>query len=255
MEARYRIYFATFAVLSTFALLIIGTTSLVDWARYRTPVRMSYMQFVQRHPDEGWYHITGCQLLISEAAFMMRIPKYQKPESVEPDPLASDRIYLPVWADEEPADSEARLRGPIRFLLVTDDSNKVRALKDYHVNTRVLPKQGKKGSTVRDYLNENRHRFLIRGDLEGMVKAGFFSEEPGTRKELDKVYDNRASDCLILEEGDKPSFSKGFGFLLGGLALVVVDAICCVSLYRRHMANKRARKSRENAKRFGNLEW
>lgn len=86
---RLKIMFAVFAL----GTLVSGFVSFGNCFRYSSPKRVTYSQFVQEMPREGWYEIRGCYLDLTSAVLLSS---------------SSDGYFVPLRPiDQPPGDQPA----------------------------------------------------------------------------------------------------------------------------------------------------
>jgi len=101
---------------------------------------------------------------------------------------------------------------PIYVLVATDD-------KELLALTNEMM-QFETERELMSYFARHRSQLHFKRDVEGLVRYGVDLDD-SDRAELAGLDDALASDFVIVDDGKKPGFAKSFGFLGGGIVLLL----------------------------------
>mgnify|MGYP000480610768 CR=1 FL=1 len=176
------------------ALLAIGGQKLFTGISNRKQVELTIEELIKEKPEGKWLKVTGGHLEIFNSAY------------TESFGGSSRELYVPLVTGESDD-------GPIHLLFRTTDPE-IMALGGELEQLESLDE-----SEALLKLSELAASLRPQRDVEGLVQFGL---ESG--KDEDKVKDlfrgELADDCLILEDGKKPSVGLGAMMSLGGVVVL-----------------------------------
>lgn len=197
----FRIRF--FIGIGTLALLFFGFIKIQEAIRFSHRTDITFDQFLQQRPKEGWFHIHGGILRAAASVW-----KQTESNNIK-------TAYVPVRGTIQ-KDGK-----PIYLVVATHDPQILET-----VNT--MKEMGDNAQAARDYGSKNPSKIFVQRDFEGMVLSGLDNESE-IRTMLSTTMNNPGdsldSDFVILEENKQPSIALGIGMLVGGIVLVILQVL------------------------------
>jgi hypothetical protein len=216
MRGCFAVRAALVVAVCTIALLVYGINEIMQAGKYSQPKVMSYEQFVQQKPEEGWYRITGAFYDLTGGIHFHR-------EFDKDDINNISEIYVPVFSVAEMA-SDSKSEPKVKLIVQTRNPGMLETYRSFGSSSGSMSKE-----QVLDYLKQHADQIYVRKDVEGMVKSGLNSEDSDKTKELAKLSANLDPDYVLLEEGKKPSMLVGLGLTALGLLLGVGQVLYYIS--------------------------
>lgn len=186
----------------SFIFLMVGSEDIqhsaadaVKAARYPTPVTLTYDEFVHRHPQEGWFRITGGVLdLVSATATKRSL-------------VGDAKTFGVTMTVEAPLRRGKNIRqNPIYIAVSSQDGKLCEAWSHlYEVQLGIaddVPKADASKSEdvrIRTYAAQHPEKWLIDRDVEGILKPGTFSDMRETS--LTSTPPDMAEDYVVLKDG------------------------------------------------------
>lgn len=211
------------AVLGAIFLLGMGGQGIKDAVLFRKRVDMPCSAFLKNPPQEGWYHLTGCEMAMDEASYSVTTMNDKEQTDSDGSKAITD-VYLPVHAAQ--ADDKKPEDGPITLVMKTDDTAVIGTLKQMDRLQNGSPEAAKK------WAMEHLQSIFLRRDVSGMVQAGLNSDD-STHKKIAELQGSVAPNYVILQEGKTPSLGMSLLMFLGGLVLAVISLAYWGNFLRR----------------------
>jgi hypothetical protein len=183
-----------FLVVIILCLLWTGGQRLYIAVTNRTPMIMSYDDYVQIKPSAHWLRLTNCMLNLGEASYKT-IAGSKRPTE----------IYIPVQSSASDA-------GKVYVLVATKNQDLITTFME------MQNLQSKAEALA--WALKNRDRIHSQRGVTGLVRFGIDMKDKERRK-LAKLHENIADDFIIVDEGERPNLTEGLGFLGGGIVLLV----------------------------------
>lgn len=180
------------------AMIIGGAQSVYTAAKNRKPVEVGIDSLIAKKPDAKWLRITDGVLDTTNSSYVSGITGGD-----------AKSIYVPLV----PKDTDSE-KSTIHVLVETQDKE----LLDFTNQSKNLERGTMSGKDAQEFILKNLSKLHVARNVEGLVKFGIDSGGKKERK-IRGLYDNLASDAIILKEGEKPSMGFGVFMLLGGLGL------------------------------------
>ena len=207
--------------IGTIALFVFGGWEVYKGIKFGTQVSMTYDQFIQKHPTEGWFKITGARMSLLKAVHETKDEKNDKAKI--------KKVYVPIVNDEEIAQED---KAKIKLLIMSEKEETVAKVGSADTDSASDPSL-KEGAKISDEkATKILEKYFPTAVIEGMVKSGLDSEESERTKQLAAAIPNRAEDCIILEEGKRPSLGVGIFLVLLAAGLTVAQVLYYL-MYRR----------------------
>jgi hypothetical protein len=208
-------------------LIAVGAQGLYVGLANRTPIAMTYQEFLQKKPSSGWIEISDARLnLLSAIHESSRFTGTIK------------RVYIPVGSS---AAGEGGGEDKIHLLLLTEDKAILKTLKDLQAATgggggligrlkrRVEAKQkrdaGAEGpagdagfENALRFMVENRDKVLINRPVRGLLQFGLDSNSRDRRK-IQALDPQIAPNFAVLEDGAQPQIAASVFMIVAGLGL------------------------------------
>lgn len=193
---------------ATLALLFFGVMKIVDAIRFSHRTEVTFNQFLQQQPKEGWFTIHGGILRAAASVWL----KKSESESIR-------EVYVPVRGTVQ-KDGK-----PIYLIVKTTDPGILQT-----ANT--LNEVRQDHQAARDFGLKHPDKVFVRRDIEGMILAGIDGDskiKTLLSNQLDRGGNSVDEAFVILEEGKQPSIASGISLVLGGLILGALQALFYIS--------------------------
>ena len=197
-----------------------GAHGLQEARDFQHPIVLTFDQFEQTHPSEGWYRITNCFLDVPSAAYRQLTVGHSGSFS------AVLKTYVPVRSISNPAETKIHVLVPSTDPDLTDTMEQ-------------LDKLGKSasGAEIQDWMTKNRNKLRIAKDIEGMVRTPD-RLLPGDQEGIEVLKADLAPEYVVIEHGVTPTTTEPKVWLGLGLFLVVAQALFWTLTLRRQWKNK-----------------
>ena len=208
--------------IGTIALFVFGGWEVYKGIKFGAQVSMTYDQFIQKYPTEGWFKITGARMSLLKAV--------HETKDTKSDSAPIKKVYVPMVDDKDIAMED---KAKIKLLVMSEKEDTVAKVTSSATDSEADPslKEGAKISD--DKASKILDKYFPSAVIEGMVKSGLDSEESERTKQLDATIPNRAEDCIILEEGKRPSLGVGVLLVLLAAGLTVAQVLYYLTHRRR----------------------
>src|SRR5262245_15729342 len=90
----FSVRLAILIAVGTIALIVYGGFGVYEGIRFRQPIEITYDQFLQQKPKEGWFRITGGILFVLGAGSI-------HDEKKQVDLNDVHRLYVPMYTKED----------------------------------------------------------------------------------------------------------------------------------------------------------
>jgi len=208
-------------------LIAVGSQGLYVGLTNRTPIVMTYREFLEKRPSSGWIEISDARLdLLSAIHESSRLTG------------AIKRVYIPVGSS---AAGEGGGDDRIHLLLLTKDEAILKTLKDLEAATggggglmgrlkrRVETNRKREAGTEAPpgdaglenalrFVIENRDKVLINRPVRGLLQFGLDSSSRDRRK-IQALDPKIAADFAVLEDGAQPQVASSAFMVIAGLGL------------------------------------
>ena len=215
-------------------LVAVGSQGLYVGLTNRTPMAMTYEEFLRKRPSSGWIEISDARLdLLSAIHQSSRLTG------------AIKSVYIPVGSSAA-GEGEGGGGGDdrIHLLLLTKDEAILKTLKDLEATTgggggligrlkrRVEANRKREVGTEAPagdaglenalrFLVENRDKVLISRPVRGLLQFGLDSNSRDRRK-IQALDPKIAPDFAVLEDGRRPQVAASAFMVIFGLGLAGV---------------------------------
>ena len=181
------------AALGALYMMWVGGQGLYTSVKNRTPMELTCGSYDEVRPNKEWLKLTGCTLNLLESSYME-----ENGEVVE--------LFIPARGEgEEEGD-------PIYVLVASKDEELIAATNE------IMALESDRA--VLNYFAQNRHRLLVKRDVDGLVRYGVDLDD-SDRAELAGLDESLAEDFVIVDDGKTPRFGRSVGFLGGGVVLLL----------------------------------
>ena len=183
------------------ALIVGGGQGVYTGLKNRNLTELTIESIVATKPSNEWLKITGGTLDVMNSTYTSTFGKG-----------AAKSIYVPLVPAKVDSAKET-----IHVLIKTKDADLLQFTND----VRKLEDSKGSDAVATAFFLKNMDKMKITKTVQGLVKFGIESDDKEIRK-IRELYDNLASDVIVVEEGATPSTATGFAMLAGGLVLGVV---------------------------------
>jgi hypothetical protein len=217
---RLKVMFALFAL----ATLVNGFVGFGNCFRYSSPKRVTYSQFVQEMPREGWYEIRGCYLDLTSAVLLSS---------------SSDGYFVPLRSGDQPqvagqpgdqsqgaqsstdpeASLPAQIKGGPQVLVYVGDTNLVREIDAYN-NASNKP-MTVWGMAHVSQLGAPPAQTALPMTVSGMVDRSV----PSDSATADKLAQAAGidGDLVTIDQGVHPNFFLAIAKIAAGIVMVIAS--------------------------------
>ena len=164
---------------------------------------ISVEELYQNIPSAKWLKVTGGQLNVLDAAYTSFLGA---------DPSS---LYIPVLPPLG-GDSEGEGPSQIRLLLHTKNASYLEQLKK--LKSLAEDENTDEAAVIQALASMHDQLFPVE-DIDGIVLFGI--EDGKSERKVRELFDNLHPECLVLEEGEKPSMVMGLVLLAAGIALTL----------------------------------
>ena len=187
---------STFIVILPIVLLWKGAHDLHRALKNRSPLVISYADYVKTQPKTSWLAITNCVVDLGRSCY-------------EPARGESEiaKLYAPLAAKGD-ADE------PVHVLLATTDRDLIATLREVE--------KLKTDQEVERWGATNGHRLFPRRNVTGLVQSDLDMKSTIRNRLASLVKD---ADFVILAEGEQPTLGSPIGMFVSGFALLAIGAV------------------------------
>lgn len=187
-----------------FALLWGGGQATFTGFTNRKKTVVSAEELYQKVPDSKWVKVTGGQLNLLDSAYTSFLGT---------DPSSLYIPILPAPAEDSADESPTQ----IRLLLHTEKKSYLKTLKEFEAFTE--SSNLNEAAIIEKVASMSDQLFPVQ-DVEGLVQFGI--DSGSEEQEVRDLFDNLHPDCLIIEDGQKPSMLLGLLAFVAGIVLLFV---------------------------------
>ncbi len=202
---------------------IVGSSA----SQKQTAITMDCTQFL-KSPKEGWYHLTGCQYNLTEAAFETYRFK-SKYESIDSDSSGSGHVtdvYVPIYG----SDFKEGQRTPL--LLHSGDSQ----LKDLVSEMNKMESADEK--SIDKWIEAHASEVMATRDIVGMVVTEPYVSDTA-KIEIQQIQKEHLTNSFkFMKEGDYPMPMSSYSATGGGIVFGVIALGLWISIYNRKREEK-----------------
>jgi len=188
--------------LVSIALIIGGGQGVYTGLKNRKLTEISIESVVAEKPSTEWLKITGGTLDVMNSTYTSS--KFGKGDAKS--------IYVPLVPSKVDSTKDT-----IHVLIKTKDED----LLNFTNNVRHFDEGKGSEAAATAFLIKNVDKMKVARPVQGLVKFGIDGDDKEIRK-IRGLYDNLASDVIVMEEGAAPSTGTGMAMLAGGLVLGAV---------------------------------
>jgi hypothetical protein len=213
-------------------LVAVGGQGLYVGLTNRTPMIMTYQEFLQKKPSTGWIEISDARLNVLAAIHQSN----RFTGSIK-------QAYVPVMSKSAPED-EGQTDSKVHLLLLTTDETILKSVKDVQAATgdggglaarlqqrldakkkgaakAEVPEKDAALENMARFMVENRDRLIIDRPVRGLLQFGLDSRSRDRRK-IQSLDPDIAEDFAVLEDGAQPQLGSSIFMILAGLGLAAL---------------------------------
>jgi len=183
-------------IVGSFLLVLAGISEIREASKFSHPKVVTYAQFAQLKPSEGWFTIKGGVLNLLKTVELKKTRHGS----------TTSTYYVAMMApDDDPID------GPTSIVVVAHDANLTADIEGLRA------KQDLPDEKLVAYLAAHKKDLMVAGDVSGMVRP-----ETMAKAQLGTTMDGLTKDYVVLEQGQSPSMKTGVGMLIIGIVLGLI---------------------------------
>lgn len=204
-----------------------GVHGLQEARSFQHPTVLTFDQFEQAHPREGWYRVTGCFLDVPSAAYKLFTIGHSGAFN------AVLETYIPVRSLNHPEETQIHVLVPSSDPGLTDTMAQ-------------LDRLGKSASEaqIKDWMAQNLDKLYVHKDVEGMVRTPD-RLLPGDQKGIEALNENLAPNCVVIEQGVTPTTTGPKVWLGLGVLLVVAQILFWTVTISRRLKGRAVAPAKE----------
>ena len=178
-------------------LLLGGGQMLYTGLVNRNPVEMTCAEYLEKRPAGKWVKLKDCELSHLERLAPTRFGRTTNTE-----------VFIPVRPVGAASDAK------ISILLAS------KRQEDLDFSKGVESASGNEKTAIA-FLLENIAKAKEQRDIEGVVRHGLDASSDKEVRKFKQASSDLADDFLIIDDGKRPSWHKGLGFLIAGVFFAI----------------------------------
>ncbi len=177
---------------------VSGGMELKDNFAAKAPAALTWQEFIEEKPKDGWFKVSGAQLDVTSGLWVENILTGEM-----------GNIYVPARV----VGSESADESPIEMLVKIDDAKIAATMKELKALDKGTDEAALK------YVLSHAEQLVIERPLVGTLADGLDAVDSGDELTLRGAEVAFADDLVILQEGTKPDVGGRIFMLLGGIGL------------------------------------